>query len=76
MKRLLAPTLVLFLATSLFGQDEERVSTLTRIEKQSSTVTGDRGLFTVPSVETLNKRQKEKIQEVCAEEFELMGYEK
>lgn len=57
MKRLLAPTLVLFLAPSLFGQDEERVSTLTRIEKQSSTVMGDRGLFTVPSVETLNKRQ-------------------
>jgi hypothetical protein len=57
MKRLLAPTFVLCLATSLYGQDEERVSTLTRIEKQSSTVMGDRGLFTVPSVETLNKWQ-------------------
>jgi len=57
MKRLLAPTLVLFLATSLYGQDEERVSAVTRIEKQSSTIIGDRGLFTIPSVETLNKWQ-------------------
>jgi hypothetical protein len=29
-----------------------------------------------PAAETLNKRQREKVQEVCAEEFELMGYEK
>jgi hypothetical protein len=57
MKRWLVPTILLLAVTSVFGQDEERVSIQTRIEKQSATVTGDRGLFTVSSVETLNKGQ-------------------
>jgi hypothetical protein len=53
---LIVPILILTLATALYGQ-EERVATETRIEKQSATETGDRGLFTVPSAETLNKGQ-------------------
>ncbi len=48
---------LLAVATSLHAQDAERIAKQTRIEKQSATLTGDRGLFTVPSVETLNKGQ-------------------
>jgi len=57
MKRLFVPTFLLVAVTSVFGQDQERISIQTRIEKQSATVMGDRGLFTVPSVTTLNKGQ-------------------
>src|SRR6476646_587022 len=57
MKRWLAPTILLFAVTSLFAQNEERTSIQTRIEKQAATINGDRGLFTVSSVETLNKGQ-------------------
>jgi hypothetical protein len=57
MKRLLVPTILLLAATSVFAQDPERTAVQTRIGKQSATVMGDRGLFTVPSVETLNKGQ-------------------
>ncbi len=48
---------LLIATTAAFAQDAERVARQTRIEKQSATVTGDRGLFTVPSVETLNRGQ-------------------
>lgn len=57
MKRFLAPTLVLVFTTSIFAQNPERIARQTRIAKQSATTSGDRGLFTVPSVETLNKGQ-------------------
>ena len=57
MKRIVLPILALLYATSIYGQDAERVATQTRIAKQSATETGDRGLFTVPSAETLNKGQ-------------------
>jgi len=57
MKHFIVPILTLMFSTSLFSQDPERIATQTRISKQGSTETGDRGLFTVPSVETLNKGQ-------------------
>ena len=57
MRRLLLPILSLLVAASLYAQDPEKVATETRIAKQSSTEDGDRGLFTTPSVETLNKKQ-------------------
>jgi hypothetical protein len=57
MKRLLLPILALVFATSGYAQDDEKVATETRISKQSTTESGDRGLFTIPSVETLNKGQ-------------------
>ncbi len=57
MKHLIVPILTLVFATSLYSQETERVATETRIAKQGATETGDRGLFTVPSVETLNKGQ-------------------
>jgi hypothetical protein len=57
MKRLLLPILVLICTTSLRAQEADKVATETRIAKQSTTETGDRGLFTIPSVETLNKNQ-------------------
>jgi hypothetical protein len=63
MKRLLLPILVLVGTTVLRAQvpdprtDSDIVATETRIAKQSTTETGDRGLFTIPSVETLNKNQ-------------------
>jgi hypothetical protein len=47
----------LLAASPLFAQDEGRLVTQTRVAKQSVTSTGDRGLFTVPSVETLNRGQ-------------------
>lgn len=57
MKQFLAPIVVLLITTSTFAQTSERVAKQTRIAKQSATTTGDRGLFTIPSVETLNKGQ-------------------
>jgi len=57
MKRFLVPIFLLLASTSAFAQNPERVSVETRIEKQSSTVMGDRGLFTIASVETLNRGQ-------------------
>src|SRR5580692_4850204 len=57
MKRLFLPILTLVFATTVYSQDAEKVANETRIAKQSATETGDRGLFTVPSAETLNKGQ-------------------
>lgn len=57
MKRFRVPIVALVFATCAFAQDAEKIATQTRIAKQSATETGDRGLFTVPSVETLNKGQ-------------------
>ena len=57
MKQFVVPILILLFATCAYAQDAERVATQTRISKQSATETGERGLFTVPSVETLNKGQ-------------------
>jgi hypothetical protein len=57
MKRLLLPILVLICTNPLRAQEADKVATETRIAKQSTTETGDRGLFTTPSVETLNKNQ-------------------
>ena len=56
MRRFLLPIVLLF-AVSLYAQDPEKVATQTRIAKQSSTIDGDRGLFSIPSVETLNQNQ-------------------
>jgi PKD domain len=57
MKLWTVPILTLVFATHLYSQEAERVATETRISKQSTTENGDRGLFTVPSAETLNKGQ-------------------
>ena len=57
MKQFIVPILALSFVTCAFAQETKRVTAETRIEKQSATETGDRGLFTVPSVETLNKGQ-------------------
>jgi hypothetical protein len=58
MKRLLFALVLLGVCSvSLLAQNEERVAKQTRISKQGATTTGDRGLFTVSSVETLNKGQ-------------------
>lgn len=57
MKRILAPIFGLLFATTVSAQDADRVAKQTRIAKQSATITGDRGLFTVPGVETLNRGQ-------------------
>ncbi len=57
MKQFLVPIFVFLFLTSAFAQDEDAVAKRTRIGKQSSTTSGDRGLFTVPGVETLNKKQ-------------------
>ena len=57
MKQFVVPILALLLATTAYAQETKRVTEETRISKQSATETGDRGLFTVPSVETLNKGQ-------------------
>src|SRR5437660_30961 len=57
MKRLLLPIFIMFIASAAAAQDPERVAVQTRIGKQSATVMGDRGLFTVSSVETLNRGQ-------------------
>lgn len=57
MKHFIAPILALLLATNLYAQETDRASNETRINKQSATETGDRGLFTVLGVETLNRGQ-------------------
>src|ERR1700704_85721 len=57
MKRIILQILTLVIATSVYAQDADKVAAETRIAKQSATESGDRGLFTVPSVETLNKGQ-------------------
>jgi PKD domain len=51
------PVLLFLLSTPLYAQDAEKVAAETRIAKQGATENGDRGLFTIPSVETLNKNQ-------------------
>ncbi|HEY2382146.1 MAG TPA: hypothetical protein VGK48_13295, partial [Terriglobia bacterium] len=57
MRRLLLSILLFALATTLYAQDAEKVATESRISKQGATEDGDRGLFSVPSVETLNQGQ-------------------
>ncbi len=57
MKGFLVPIFLILAAMPLVAQDQDKISNQTRIEKESATVTGDRGLFDVPSVETLNKKQ-------------------
>src|SRR4029077_19375381 len=57
MKQLSAVVIVLLLAPPLFAQDVERFVTETRVAKQSVTEFGDRGLFTIPSAETLERGQ-------------------
>jgi hypothetical protein len=57
MKLLSAIVVVLLLASPLFAQDVERFVTETRVAKQSVTEFGDRGLFTIPSAETLDPGQ-------------------
>ena len=57
MKRFYLPILTLVFASVVYAQDADKIANETRIAKQSSTETGDRGLFTVPTVETLNKGQ-------------------
>jgi hypothetical protein len=57
MKHLVIPILTLLFAARAYSQETGRVTLETRIAKQSATETGDRGLFTVPSVETLNRGQ-------------------
>jgi hypothetical protein len=54
---IVVPILTLLFLTPAFSQETSRVATETRISKQGATETGDRGLFTVPSVETLNQGQ-------------------
>ena len=55
MNRILSPILLLALAMPAWGQDQETIAKNTRIAKQSATISGDRGTFTVSSVETLNR---------------------
>jgi hypothetical protein len=57
MNRILSPILLLALAMPAWGQDQESIARNTRIAKQSATISGDRGTFTVSSVETLNRNQ-------------------
>jgi hypothetical protein len=57
MKHFIVPIITLLFASRVYAQETNRVAVETRISKQSATETGDRGLFTVPSVETLNKGQ-------------------
>jgi hypothetical protein len=58
MKRFLsAAALLLTFSIALQAQGIERLVQRTRIAKQSSTLNGDRGSFTVSSSETLNKGQ-------------------
>jgi hypothetical protein len=57
MKRFLAPILALLFVVAAQAQDPEQVVRQTRIAKQGATVNGDRGLFTVPGAETLNRNQ-------------------
>jgi hypothetical protein len=58
MKRLLLPILLAVIpVTGLAQEAQERTSRIGRISKTSATTTGDRGMFTVSSVDTLNPRQ-------------------
>ncbi len=47
MNRILSPILLLALAMPAWGQDQESIAKNTRIAKQSATISGDRGTFTV-----------------------------
>jgi hypothetical protein len=58
MKRFLSVcALLLTFSFALQAQDQDRLIQRTRISKQSATLTGDRGSFTVSSSETLNRGQ-------------------
>ncbi len=58
MHRYLLIVLLGSLAGTAFGQaDQENTTRMTRISKMSATTSGDRGTFTVPGVETLNRNQ-------------------
>ncbi len=58
MKRLLLIVLLGSLADPLFAQDDqEQANRMSRISKIGATTSGDRGTFTVPAVETLNRNQ-------------------
>ena len=58
MKRFLFPILLLAFSSPLSAQDqEERTARTPSISKLSATTSGDRGTFSVPSVETLNRNQ-------------------
>ncbi len=52
MNRILSPILLLALAMPAWGQDQETIAKNTRIAKQSATISGDRGTFTVSSPKT------------------------
>jgi hypothetical protein len=57
MKRCFALILLILTTSTLFAQNEDKISKETRIAKESATIDGDRGLFTVASSETLNQGQ-------------------
>lgn len=59
MKRLSLPILLIVSVVCAFGQgtEEERASRIGRISKLSATTNGDRGTFSVSSVDTLNPGQ-------------------
>ena len=57
MNRFLVPILLLIFAVPTWAQDQESIARNTRIAKQSATISGDRGAFTVSSVETLTRNQ-------------------
>ena len=58
MKRFLFPILLLAFSSPLSAQNqEERTARTVSISKLSATISGDRGSFSVPSVETLNPKQ-------------------
>ncbi len=58
MKRFVFPILLLAFSSPLSAQNqEERTARITSISKLSATTSGDRGTFSVPSVETLNRNQ-------------------
>lgn len=58
MKRFLLIVLLGSLANPLFAQDDqEQTNRMSRLSKIGATTSGDRGTFTVPAVETLNRNQ-------------------
>ena len=58
MKKFLLIVILGSLTGPAFGQaDQEQTTRMTRISKMSATTSGDRGTFTVPGVETLNRNQ-------------------
>jgi hypothetical protein len=58
MKKFLLIVLLGSLTGPAFGQaDQEQTTLMTRISKMSATTSDDRGTFTVPGVETLNRNQ-------------------